>query len=64
MSGRVLSVGQCALDHGNISRTLQSAFAAEVESADTAEQALSASRQGNDRLVLVMWTLAHARRGG
>jgi two-component system chemotaxis response regulator CheY len=53
MSRRVLSVGQCALDHGNISRTLQQTFAAQVVPASSAEEGLSLLRQGGFDLVLV-----------
>ncbi len=53
MTRRVLSVGQCGLDHGNISRALGQAFAAEVVPAATASQALSLLRQGDFALVLV-----------
>jgi two-component system chemotaxis response regulator CheY len=50
---RVLSVGQCGADHWSISRTLQRAFAVEVEPAATAVQALQKLRQGSYALVLV-----------
>ena len=53
MSRRVLSVGQCGFDHGNISQALSQAFAAEVVSAATSSQALSLLRQGDFALVLV-----------
>jgi len=53
MSSRVLSVGQCNVDHGSISRTLQGAFGAEVTTAATADEALAALRGGNYQLVLV-----------
>src|SRR5262245_65840030 len=53
MSRRVLSVGQCAFDHGNLSRVLRSEFGAEVVPASTAEEALAAARRGGFALVLV-----------
>jgi CheY-like chemotaxis protein len=53
MSRRVLSVGQCSLDHGNLSRTLRSRFAAEVVPAASAQEALAAVAQGGFSLVLV-----------
>src|SRR4051812_23605000 len=53
MSRRVLSVGQCALDHGNLSRALAGEFGAEVEPVATAAEALAAVRRGGYALVLV-----------
>ena len=53
MSKKVLSVGQCAMDHGSISRVLRGQFGAEVTAAATADAALSALRQGGYALVLV-----------
>lgn len=53
MSVKILSVGQCGFDHGNISRTLQKAFAAEVVGVATADQARDQLRQGSFALVLV-----------
>lgn len=53
MASRVLSVGQCALDHGNVSRVLRSEFGADVVPAATADEALAAVRQGGFALVLV-----------
>jgi DNA-binding response OmpR family regulator len=50
---RVLSVGQCAADHWSLSRTLRSAFGADVTGADTADEALAALRGGGYDLVLV-----------
>jgi two-component system chemotaxis response regulator CheY len=52
-SRRVLSVGQCNFDHGNISQALRHTFAAEVVPAATADQALTLLRQGGFDLVLV-----------
>jgi two-component system chemotaxis response regulator CheY len=53
MSRRVLSVGQCAFDHGNVSRALSGQFGAQVEAAATAREALDAVRRGGYDLVLV-----------
>jgi CheY-like chemotaxis protein len=50
---RVLSVGQCAADHGSISWTLQRAFDAEVVPAASTDEALLKLRQGPYDLVLV-----------
>jgi CheY-like chemotaxis protein len=53
MAKKVLSVGQCSMDHGSISRTLQGAFGADVTPAATADEALSLLRGGGYGLVLV-----------
>ncbi len=56
MSGqkkRVLSVGQCGMDHGSISRLLERSFGAEVVGADTKAEALEEARRGECALVLV-----------
>jgi CheY-like chemotaxis protein len=50
---RVLSVGQCMADHGRIRYYLRSTFAAEVESAATADEALQQLRDNTFALVLV-----------
>ena len=50
---RVLSVGQCAMDHGNITRMMQKQFSATVASADTKEEALDLAERENFDLVLV-----------
>ena len=52
-SPRVLSVGQCSVDHGMISRHLARDFAAEVVRADTADDALANLRAGTFDLVLI-----------
>ncbi len=52
-STRVLSVGQCALDHGSISRTLEHAFDVRVQGADARDDALEALRGEPFDLVLV-----------
>ena len=53
MAKKVLSVGQCAMDHGSISRALQGGFGADVTPAATADEALAALRGGGFALVLV-----------
>ena len=50
---KVLNVGQCDLDHGNISRMLSEDFSAVVDQAATCEQACCAVRDGDYDLVLV-----------
>jgi CheY-like chemotaxis protein len=50
---RVLSVGQCFADHGNISHTLQRHFAAEVVGVDDGGDALARLRRESFALVLV-----------
>jgi CheY-like chemotaxis protein len=50
---RVLSVGQCWADHGNIVRTFKKEFGTEVERADDAGTALERIRAGGYALVLV-----------
>jgi two-component system chemotaxis response regulator CheY len=50
---RVLSAGQCPVDHGSISRTFRKAFGAEVVSADTQKEAMEKLRQEAFTLVLV-----------
>ena len=52
-SRRVLSVGQCNFDHGNISQALRRTFSAEVVSAATSDEALALLSQGAFDLVLV-----------
>lgn len=50
---RVLSVGQCGMDHGSIRRYLERHFEADVQAADTRDEALEALREGSYDLVLV-----------
>lgn len=50
---RILSVGQCGYDHGNISRHLARRFRAEVDGADTVDDALARLRSADYDLVLV-----------
>jgi CheY-like chemotaxis protein len=53
MTKRVLSVGQCAVDHAAISRLIEGSFAATVVPAASAVEALDALRGGSFELVLV-----------
>ena len=50
---RVLSVGQCNYDHGQVSRLVQGTFGADVVPVATAEEALAQLRRGPFALVLV-----------
>jgi len=50
---RILSVGQCAYDHRNLSRQVGARLNAEITSADTFEDALAALRSGGFNLLLV-----------
>ncbi len=50
---RILSVGQCAADSYNVTRTFDLAFGAEVVSAHFAREALALLREGSFDLVLV-----------
>jgi two-component system, chemotaxis family, chemotaxis protein CheY len=50
---RILSVGQCAPDHGKISRALRRSLGAEVRGADTFDEALRSLRSESFDLVLV-----------
>ena len=52
MSKRVLSVGQCGVDHAALSRMLEANFGAEVVPAETAADALVAL--GHEKFDLVM----------
>jgi two-component system chemotaxis response regulator CheY len=49
---KVLSVGQCGVDHPAISRVIRDRFAAEVVPADSAAEALAELRRGGYGLVL------------
>ena len=53
MSKRVLDVGNCSMDHGAISATLRSQFAADVVQAHGPDDALEQLRSGGFDLVLV-----------
>ena len=50
---RVLDVGQCDFDHGNISRLISEEFGADVTRAATSEEAFRAVQAANYDLVLV-----------
>ncbi|MGL4554656.1 MAG: hypothetical protein ACRC33_26115 [Gemmataceae bacterium] len=50
---KVLSVGQCDMDHGSLSRLLAGKLGVAVERADTAAEALAALKDGPYALVLV-----------
>ena len=52
-SRKVLSVGQCMADHGRITHLFQSAFGAEVVSADTTRESIELLRHEAFDLVLV-----------
>jgi two-component system chemotaxis response regulator CheY len=49
---KVLSVGQCGVDHPAIARVIRDRFAAEVVPADSADEALAELRRGGYGLVL------------
>ena len=53
LKASVLNVGQCSFDHGNITRVIAGAFEATVDSADTADEAFAAVRDGSFNLVLI-----------
>src|SRR5262249_37942470 len=55
---KVLSLGQCAADHGSIGRMLRGNFGAEVVAADTFAEALALLREGGFDLILVNGALA------
>lgn len=50
---RVLDVGQCNLDHGNLSRLLTDRFGARVDRAHSLEEAIRSARRERYDLVLV-----------
>lgn len=50
---RILSVGQCGVDNGQITRQIGKPLGAEVAAADTHEEAIAALRSGGFDLVLV-----------
>ena len=53
MPKRVLSIGQCGVDHPAISRLLSDRFAAETQEADSLDEALALLGQAPFDLVLV-----------
>ncbi|MHC5110268.1 MAG: response regulator [Planctomycetota bacterium] len=50
---RVLDVGQCDLDHGNITQMLAENFGAEVDRSHSTEDAMSRMRENRYDLVLI-----------
>jgi two-component system, chemotaxis family, chemotaxis protein CheY len=50
---RILSVGQCSMDHGNITQAVQGLFPAEVEPVALALDAIERLRKGSYAVVLV-----------
>ena len=50
---RVLDVGQCNLDHGNLTSMLTEKFGAGVERASTGQEAVEAIRAGQFDLVMI-----------
>lgn len=50
---RILDVGQCKFDHGNICRTLTNAFDVDVDLAHTAGEAMEAVKSESYDLILV-----------
>lgn len=53
MAKRILSIGNCGYDHGNIAAVVQKHFAADVDNADSATAAFASLRQAKYDLVLV-----------
>jgi two-component system, chemotaxis family, chemotaxis protein CheY len=53
MPKRVLSVGNCGFDHGNLSSAIHQHFQAEVIPAETADDAVAALQQNTFDIVLV-----------
>lgn len=53
MTKRVLNVGQCALDHSNISELLNKNFDVTIETASTHNAAISLASQNSYDLILV-----------
>lgn len=50
---RILSVGQCGYDHGNLARSLAGRLKVQITAADTFDDALSELRAGEYDLLLV-----------
>lgn len=50
---RILSVGQCGYDHGNLTRAFAGRLNAQITAADTFDDALSKLRTGDYNLLLV-----------
>jgi CheY-like chemotaxis protein len=53
MSKTVIDVGQCDLDHGNITRLLTAQFGADVVRAHSHDEAIELTRQHTPALVLI-----------
>jgi two-component system, chemotaxis family, chemotaxis protein CheY len=53
MSKRVLSIGQCSVDHAAISSLVKGQFGAEIVSADSGDEAIAALGRGKFDLVMV-----------
>jgi two-component SAPR family response regulator len=53
MAKRLLSVGNCSYDFGNLSTTLQKHFAIELQNVDTAEEADEVLKKQSFDLILV-----------
>lgn len=53
MPKRVLSIGNCNYDHGNISKALKKHFDVELDAADSSEAATDAIRENHYDLILV-----------
>jgi two-component system chemotaxis response regulator CheY len=53
MGQRILSVGQCGFDHTRIAHYLRTAFGAQVDGADSFDDAIAALKSGMYDLVLV-----------
>ena len=53
MAKRVLSVGNCGYDHGNLTKALSQHFAVELQAAATAEEAVQAVGEQAFDLILV-----------
>ncbi len=64
MAKRVLDVGNCSFDHGNIRRLIEEALAAEVVPAHSAEEALDALRSGRFDLVTINRRLVQDQSDG
>ena len=50
---RVLDVGQCDFDHGNLSKLLKEEFGCDVQRSSTEENAITAMEAGSFDLVLI-----------
>ena len=64
MAKRVLAIGNCSYDHGNLSSAIREHFDAEVHAAADAEEALGLLGPGSYDLVLVNRVLEVDRSSG